>query len=109
MDPARKAALDNRANQFNPNHPEYRGGTTRYTGDRSQAALDNHANQLNPNHPSYRGPRDENNTQPPSMDPARKAALDNRANQFNPNHPEYRGGTTRYTGDRSQAALDNHA
>eukprot|EP00667_Euglena_gracilis_P029794 EG_transcript_40099 len=66
MDPAHQAELDNRANQLNPNHREYRGGTTKYTGDRSQAALDNHANQLNPNNPRYRGPRVDDRT-PPSL------------------------------------------
>ena len=42
-----KANLDNRANQMNPNHAEYRGS--------SSADLDNRANQMNPNHAEYRG------------------------------------------------------
>ena len=50
-----KPDLDNHSNQLNPNHPEYRGGTTKYTGTGTKADLDNHANQLNPNNPRYQG------------------------------------------------------
>ena len=52
-----KADLDNRSNQLNPNHPEYRGGTTKYTGigDNLKADLDNRSNQKNPNNPEYGG------------------------------------------------------
>ena len=37
---------NNRANQKNPNHPQYGGGP---------GANDNKSNQLNPNNPEYRG------------------------------------------------------
>ena len=50
-----KADLDNRSNQLNLNHPEYRGGTTKYTGTGDKADLDNRSNQLNPNNPEYGG------------------------------------------------------
>lgn len=39
-----KAAQDNRANQKNPNHPEYKGGPQ---------AQDNRADQKNPNNPKH--------------------------------------------------------
>lgn len=52
-DKSKRASLNNRANQLNPNHPSYynsRGGA-----DSSQKkALDERANRLNPNHPSYK-------------------------------------------------------
>ena len=49
------ADLNNHANQLNPTHSEYRGGTTSYTGTGTRADLNNHANQLNPNNSSYGG------------------------------------------------------
>lgn len=61
-----KQAVDNRANQLNPNHKQ---------------EVDNRANQLNPNNPitgegreaGYKGNQE-------------KAAMDNKANQQNPQH-----------------------
>ena len=55
-----KADLDNCSNQLNPNHPEYRGGSTNYTGTiyagtGDKAELDNRSNQKNPNNPEYGG------------------------------------------------------
>ena len=50
-----KPDLNNHANQLNPNHSEYRGGTTSYTGTGTRADLNNHANQLNPNNFRYAG------------------------------------------------------
>ena len=50
-----RADLNNHSNQLNPNHPEYRGGSTSYPGTGTKADLDNHANQLNPNNPRYQG------------------------------------------------------
>ena len=47
-----KADLDNHANQLNPNHSEYRCGTTKYTGTGDKADLNN---QMNPNKPRYQG------------------------------------------------------
>lgn len=45
-----KAALDNRANQLNPNHvPSGPGRSAGYHGAGNRADLNNHANQLNPN------------------------------------------------------------
>jgi hypothetical protein len=44
---AEKAAKDNRANQFNPNHPEFRGHEPGYQGKGTKANLDNHSRQLN--------------------------------------------------------------
>ena len=44
-------AADNRANQLNPNHPSYQGGTNRHNTNFNQmmkAAVNNRANQLNP-------------------------------------------------------------
>ena len=46
---------DNRANQLNPNNPEFGGGTTKFTGTGDKSDLNNHANQLNPNHPEFKG------------------------------------------------------
>ncbi|KAF0304557.1 hypothetical protein FJT64_023637 [Amphibalanus amphitrite] len=51
-------AIDNRANQLNPNHPSYQGGTNRHNASFDQmarAAVNNRANQLNPNNPRYQG------------------------------------------------------
>jgi len=49
-----KAALDNRANQLNPNHaPSGPGRPAGYRGTGTKFDLDNHANQLNPNNPLY--------------------------------------------------------
>ncbi|CAH1370706.1 unnamed protein product [Tenebrio molitor] len=45
--------MDNRANQKNPNHPAYRGGTVTRGYTSQKAYLDNRANQLNPNNPAY--------------------------------------------------------
>lgn len=53
-----KAAVDNRANQLNPNH--FRTGPGRpsgYTGIGDKADLDNHANQKNPNNSLFQGKR----------------------------------------------------
>jgi len=44
---AEKAAKDNRANQCNPNHPEYRGHQPGYQGKGTKADLDHHSRQLN--------------------------------------------------------------
>jgi len=44
---AEKAAKDNRANQCNPNHPEFRGHEPGYQGKGTKANLDNHSRQLN--------------------------------------------------------------
>ena len=52
-----KADLDNRSNQLNPNHSEYRGGSTKYSGSGTRADLNNHANQMNPNNSRYGGAR----------------------------------------------------
>ena len=52
-DDKQKADLNNHANQLNPNHPEFRGGTTKYTGTGDKADLDNHADQKNPNNPKH--------------------------------------------------------
>lgn len=38
---------DNRSNQLNPNHAEYK--------DNNQSNADNRSNQLNPNNSQYRG------------------------------------------------------
>jgi len=49
-----KAALDNRANQLNPNHPPSGPGRPAgYRGTATKFDVDNHANQLNPNNPLY--------------------------------------------------------
>lgn len=49
-----KKAIDNRANQLNPNHaPSGPGRPAGYQGEGTLADLNNHANQLNPNHPLY--------------------------------------------------------
>ena len=50
-----QADLNNHANQLNPNHSEFRGGSTSYGGSGTQADLSNHANQLNPNNPEFGG------------------------------------------------------
>jgi hypothetical protein len=44
---AEKAFKDNRANQCNKNHAEYRGYEKGYQGKGNKADLDNHARQLN--------------------------------------------------------------
>ncbi|OXA49874.1 uncharacterized protein LOC110854730 [Folsomia candida] len=50
VDAAAKAALDNKANQCNPNHgPTGKDRAAGYEGKGDEADLDNHANQLNPN------------------------------------------------------------
>lgn len=49
-----KAALDNRANQLNPNHVKSGlGRSAGYPGLSTAADLNNHANQLNPNNAKY--------------------------------------------------------
>ena len=50
-----QADRDNHANQLNPNHSEFRGGSTSYGGDGTQADRDNHADQLNPNNKEFGG------------------------------------------------------
>ena len=50
-----RADLNNHANQLNPNHSEFRGGSSSYGGSGTQADLNNHANQLNPNNPEFGG------------------------------------------------------
>ena len=50
-----KPDLDNHSNQLNPNHSEYRGGSTNYSGSGTRADLNNHANQMNPNNSRYGG------------------------------------------------------
>lgn len=63
MSKSSKSALDNRANQLNPNHPAYHQsrGNSVIEAQRMarlyQPSLDNHANQLNPNHASYAASR----------------------------------------------------
>ena len=52
-----KAAADNKSNQCNPNHGEYRGHEGKYAGAGTKADLDNHANQLNPNNQQYQAPK----------------------------------------------------
>jgi len=51
---AEQAPKDNRANQCNPKHPEYRGHQPGYTGKGNKADLDNHARQLDPKSPLYK-------------------------------------------------------
>jgi hypothetical protein len=51
---AHKAANDNKANQCNPKHSEYRDHQPGYTGKGNKADLVNHAKQLNPNNSLYR-------------------------------------------------------
>jgi hypothetical protein len=53
---AEKAAKDNRANQCNPNHPEYRGHQPGYQGKGTKADLAHHSRQLNPQNQLYRQP-----------------------------------------------------
>jgi hypothetical protein len=53
---AHKAANDNKANQCNPKHAEYRGHQSVYTGKGTEGDLVNHAKQLNPNNSLYRPP-----------------------------------------------------
>jgi len=54
-----KAALDNRANQLNPNHvPSGPGRPAGYRGLGTQTDLNNHANQMNPNNLLYKIVRD---------------------------------------------------
>ncbi len=49
-----KAALDNRANQLNPNHAlTGKGRPAGYRGVADAPDLTNHANQLNPNNPRF--------------------------------------------------------
>lgn len=48
-----RADLNNHSNQLNPNHSEYRGGSTNYSGSGTRADLNNHANQKNPNNSRY--------------------------------------------------------
>ncbi|KAJ3658590.1 hypothetical protein Zmor_010320 [Zophobas morio] len=48
-----KAGADNRANQLNPNHPSYMGGTVTHGYNDQKCYRDNRANQLNPNNPAY--------------------------------------------------------
>ena len=51
-----KAALDNRANQCNPNNkPTGPGRPAGYLGLGTKDDLDNHANQLNPNNRRFQG------------------------------------------------------
>lgn len=54
---AEKAAKDNRANQCNPNHPEYGGHKPGYQGKGTKADLDHHAKQLNPQNSLFRAPK----------------------------------------------------
>ena len=53
MFPGDQPGRDNRSDQLNPNNPEFRGGTTKYTGTGDKADLGNHADQKNPNNPKY--------------------------------------------------------
>jgi len=47
-------ALDNRANQLNPNHAKSGPGReARYRGKGTKADLDNRSNQMNPNNKAY--------------------------------------------------------
>jgi hypothetical protein len=47
------AANDNKSNQCNPNHAEYAGHQSGYSGTGNEADLNNHSNQLNPNNSNY--------------------------------------------------------
>ncbi|KAK9304457.1 hypothetical protein QLX08_004222 [Tetragonisca angustula] len=50
-----RKAVDNRANQRNPNHtPTGPGHKAGYHGTGTKADLDNHSNQMNPNNPLYK-------------------------------------------------------
>jgi len=54
-------AINNRANQLNPNHKmSGPGRPAGYGGTGSKFDLDNHANQLNPNNPAYHKSRINN-------------------------------------------------
>ena len=55
QDTGKQADRDNRANELNPNNPEFRGGSSKYGGDGTQADRDNHSDQLNPNNPEFGG------------------------------------------------------
>jgi len=58
-----KAALDNRANQLNPEHVKTGPGRPAgYRGAKTKADLDNRANQMNPNNPRYAGSKKSTNT-----------------------------------------------
>lgn len=51
-----KQAVDNRADQMNPNNENTGPGQeSGYQGTADKADLDNHANQLNPNNEEYGG------------------------------------------------------
>lgn len=49
-----KKAIDNRANQRNPNYSLGQGKGTGYHGTGTKQDLDNHSNQMNPNNPLYK-------------------------------------------------------
>ena len=51
-----KPARDNKANQKNPNNPEFKGNPPPYCQDRGDnAQINNRANQKNPNHKEFKG------------------------------------------------------
>lgn len=56
MDSKDKAAVDNRADQKNPNNNETGPGKEAgYHGKGDKADLDNHSDQKNPNNPKFQG------------------------------------------------------
>ena len=57
--PGAQAALNNHANQCNPNNSNYQGHTSSYTGTGTPADLNNHANQGNPNSDAFASSRGE--------------------------------------------------
>ncbi len=67
-----KGALNNRANQLNPNHPAFhrsRGATTREAESvptHTHPAVDNRANQINPNNDASRLSRGSSSDSGPS-------------------------------------------
>mgnify|MGYP000603186894 CR=1 FL=1 len=74
-----------------------------------QHAVDNRANQLNPQHPAYhqsRGVPADEAQQLSSHDPS---ALDNHANQLNPQHPAYPSAGSEAQGARQPSAVQSGA
>lgn len=65
MSKGNRAAVNNRANQMNPNNSAY--GSSRAGTGHSKPALDNRSNQLNPNHADTKAPV----TEPSGSTPAK--------------------------------------
>lgn len=55
-----KKALDNHADQINPNNPKYQEGSPRYTGPQDKHVLDNKSDLQNPNNEKYAKAREGN-------------------------------------------------